>query len=132
MHKDNPVLEFSMDASGHVFDIGQVYSVGDLPIGTTPDKDSLQKWWMERTVSANREGIIQLFYDTSVPKQSRLFLPYPSVSPYDTHWVKAKGLDLCWDEVNYLQNPVQDALDELLKRPIEEDASIGEPAESIS
>ena len=60
MHKDNPVLEFSMDASGHVFEIGQVYSVGDLPTGTTPDKDSLQKWWMERTVSANREGIIEL------------------------------------------------------------------------
>lgn len=132
MHKDIPVLDFTMDVSGCVLDIDQVFSVNDLPIRTTPDKDSLQKWWTERTASAEKEGLIQLFYDTSMPKPSRLFLPYSSISPNDTHWIKAKDLDLCWEEVNYLQNPVQDALDELLKSHIEDDGSISEPTESTS
>ena len=131
-HKNIPVLDFTMDVSGCVLDIDQVFSVNDLPIRTTPDKDSLQKWWADRTAYAEREGLIQLFYDTSMPKPSRRFLPYSSISPNDTYWIKAKDLDLCWEEVNYLQNPVQDALDDLLSRHIGEDGSIGEHSESTS
>ena len=63
MHKSVSIMELNIDEiTGSVLKIGEIFNIEHLPVGIAisngrPDRDSLNKWWIGRSIPASRSGI---------------------------------------------------------------------------
>lgn len=120
MHLDSPVVELSFDdLSGVILEIGRVYDLNLLPVGTTTsyeavDQVKLKEWWISRSIPASRSGIRDVLEALKLSSTTALLRKGYGLSLSDCYWVKPNGSDLSWDKINFYDNPFSEDLGEIL------------------
>lgn len=110
MHKDIPVMGLEIDSEVcAVQKIGEIYAPEHIPLGTLgynrePDRSLLNKWWLGRSIPMSRSGIREALelLDVSLPQE--LLEKCLGLSLSDQYWIRPKGQDVKWSEVNFFRN----------------------------
>lgn len=127
MHKNIPVANVELNDEAEIIKI-----LSDLKINEKhfPIKDmnesalrrNLNEWWKYRCISYKRDGIKEriheLGYDDIVlPELIKKCLGFNLT---DGYWIKPKGSDLKWEDLNFFLNEYSEKLGELIinERPV--------------
>lgn len=116
MHKNIEVLELCLDEElGAILDISKYYNTAHIPLGLqTADlkvnKKELKKWWTNRAIPMEREGIEQFLKERGLNDTEELLLENLGLSLVDHYWLKPEHTDLTWEQVNFYQNDFSDSL----------------------
>jgi hypothetical protein len=111
MHKSVPIVELDIDeVTGSILKIGEIYNLEHLPIGITisngqPDRDSLNKWWIGRSIPASRSGIRDALETMNIDYPQLLLTKCLGLSLSDQYWVNSKITPTVWKKVNFFENP---------------------------
>lgn len=107
MHKEIPVMGLEIDsATCAVQKIGEIYAAEHIPPGTLgydkkTDRSLLNKWWTGRSIPMSRSGIRAALeiMDVSLPQE--LVEKSLGLSLSDQYWMRPKGQDTRWLDVNF-------------------------------
>ncbi len=110
MHKEIPVMGLEIDsATCAVQKIGEIYAAEHIPPGTLgydkkTDRSLLNKWWTGRSIPMSRSGIRAALeiMDVSLPQE--LVEKSLGLSLSDQYWMRPKGQDIRWLDVNFFRN----------------------------
>jgi hypothetical protein len=111
MHKNIPVMELTVNGElGNITAADSLHNPEHAPVGTlsadeTVDMYILAKWWKHRAIPAHRPKLEQALDRLHVQTQLALILHGNGLSLSDQYWVRPKGSDLVWENVNYFQHP---------------------------
>ncbi len=110
MHKDIPVMGLEIDSEVcAVQKIGEIYAPEHIPLGTLgynmePDRSLLNKWWLGRSIPMSRSGIREALEILDVLLPQELLEKCLGLSLSDQYWIRPKGQDVEWSEVNFFRN----------------------------
>lgn len=118
MHKDLKVAELKIDGTGYLGNVYNVCSPEHLPCGTVRngvvDRRELSLWWEQRAIPQRRSGIRGLldfffieYVGVIIPRSMGLNLS-------DQYWIRPRGKDISWEDVNYFDNPFSEDVGDLL------------------
>lgn len=135
MHREVPVAEISIDAiTGVVAKVGELYNSAHLPVGVFADKNgadrgALNHWWQGRSIPASRSGIKEALEALCLQDTRLLAEKSFGLSLSDTYWIKPKGADLTWKNINFFENPFSEDVGNVLfgKRKKESEFSLFSP-----
>ncbi|MDR0501269.1 MAG: hypothetical protein LBG97_08545 [Coriobacteriales bacterium] len=111
MHKTLEVLDLEIDTE--TFSISKIYDVyapAHLPIGVAmvdsvrPQRGSLNKWWLSRSIPASRSGLRDALERLNVSSTGLLLLKCMGLSLSDQYWVRSSEKMLKWEDINFFQN----------------------------
>jgi len=120
MHKSIPVLDIELDeATGSVQRLGAVHRMEHLPLGTVDrhgivDRAALNTWWIDRCIPASRSGVQQALETLNIPTPQLLLTRCFGLSLSDQYWVKLRGSDLQWEEINFFDHPFSEDIGDVL------------------
>ena len=120
MHKRIPVAELELDDTDCVIiGINKIFTSEHLPIGTMTknnqaDKLALNRWWRRRAISASRDGLRQALDEMDIPLSENLLEKCYGLSLSDQYWVCPKNSDLCWEDINFFDNPFFEDVENIL------------------
>ena len=132
MHKDIPVLELNIDsASGVIANIGEVYSIEHIPVGTLyvndptkPDRGLLNKWLCGRTIPDTRPGIRETLQRLHIATSQLLTLKALGLSLSDQYWLQPAGAEITWQDVNFFTNDFSQDIGSILFRRKRSDKNV--------
>ena len=117
MHKNRLVVDIDIDnQTGSIASIKEIYSLADLPVGINQlslDKD-LHFWWNERSIPLSRSGLAEALEQLELNTPRSLLVKCFGLSLSDQYWIKPKGTNLTWKQVNFFDNDFSEDLGELL------------------
>ena len=114
MHKNVPVMDFLMyQENGEIIKATDILEYSHLPLGILKggvvDKAEFNSWWRNRQIPINRDGL--------ATKLERLGVSIPALvqksmglSLSDQYWVKPKGVDIDWGNINFFENDWEEDL----------------------
>jgi hypothetical protein len=111
MHKSVSIMELDIDEiTGSILKIGETYNLEHLPVGIAisngqPDRDSLNKWWIGRSIPASRSGIRDALETMNIDYPQLLLTKCLGLSLSDQYWVNSKKTPTEWEKVNFFENP---------------------------
>lgn len=118
---DHPVLAFEYDStSGRACASGEVLDSSRLPLEfTMHGKPALyakriDEWWKSRAIPSTRDGIRRVLESLGAASTGELLDRTYGLSLSDQYWVKREDDSAEWKDVNFFDNPFDEALDELL------------------
>lgn len=120
MHKRIPVAELELDDTACVIiGINNIIAPEHLPIGTLTknnqaDKLALTRWWRRRAIPASRDGLRQALDEMDIPLPEILLEKCYGLSLSDQYWVCPKNSDLCWEDINFFDNPFSEDVGNIL------------------
>ncbi len=120
MHKNVSVAELDIDdATGCILMIKKVFNEAHLPIGVAVnegivDRESLNEWWIERSIPASRSGIRKALETLNVSSTKMLLTKCFGLSLSDQYWIKPQDVDVSWESVNYFDNSFSDDIGDVL------------------
>jgi hypothetical protein len=126
MHKTVPIIELDIDeVTGSILKIGEMYNFEHLPIGIEvsenhPNRDSLNKWWIGRSIPASRSGIRDALETMKIDYPQLLLTKCLGLSLSDQYWINPIKTPTEWSKVNFFENPFsEDVGDALFGRTVE-------------
>lgn len=141
-HKNEKVFECEFDEeSKGLLAITEVYSKELVPLGIHlinghPGKKEFSQWLRRRSVPATRKDMIAILEKLNMSNIEELLLKGFGLSLTDHYWLKPKGADMAWEDVNFFQNEFSGKFGELLQdssRDIEiEDSDLFTPNSSVN
>ena len=118
---NHPVLAFEYDPeSGHACASGEVLDPNRLPLEfTTHGKPALyakriDEWWRLRAIPSTRDGIRRVLESLGAASTGELLDRTYGLSLSDQYWVKREDDPVDWKDVNFFDNPFDEALGEIL------------------
>lgn len=117
MHKNEKVIDILLDKNnGALRDIGEIYSINHLPIGTYDEKGhiDLVEWWVDRSIPLSRSGIVDALEKLNVPNTQVLLLKCYGLSLSDQYWIKPKEENIKWEDINFFDNDFSDDIGRVL------------------
>ena len=118
---DHPVLVFEYDPeSGRACASGEVLDPKRLPLEfTTHGKPALyaariDEWWKARAIPPTRDGIRRALDSLGARSTMELLDRSYGLSLSDQYWVKREDDPVLWRDVNFFDNPFDEALGEIL------------------
>ncbi|MDR0514372.1 MAG: hypothetical protein LBG81_04325, partial [Coriobacteriaceae bacterium] len=111
MHKTLEVLDLEIDTE--TFSISQLYEVyvpAHVPVGVAmvdsvrPQRGSLNKWWLSRSIPASRSGLRDALERLNVSSTGLLLLKCMGLSLSDQYWVRSSEKMLKWEDINFFEN----------------------------
>lgn len=118
---DHPVLAFEYEpASGRACSSGEVLDPRRLPLEfTTHGKSALyarriDEWWKSRAIPSTRDGIRRVLDSLGASSTGELLDRTYGLSLSDQYWVKREDDPVEWKDVNFFDNPFDEALGEIL------------------
>lgn len=95
MHKDTPVCQFILSASGKVGNV-KVLDNDLFPWSGQSEANCLSRWMLLRKTSPNRKDLAQIasFYGPIIKNTDNL------CSLFDCYWIKDEGGKLTWDDIS--------------------------------
>ena len=121
MHKEIPVIEMTLDeATGAIQKVGAVFRLEHLPVGipvkkgSIADRAALNAWWIDRSIPASRSGVQRALEVLKLDNTQMLLTRCFGLSLSDQYWVKPKGSDLQWKQVNFFTNPFSEDIGDVL------------------
>lgn len=117
----HPVLAFEYDpASGRACSSGEVLDHDRLPLEfTTHGKSALyakriDEWWRSRAIPSTRDGIRRVLESLGAASTDELLDRTYGLSLSDQYWVRREDDPVEWKDVNFFDNPFNEALGEIL------------------
>lgn len=121
MCRNHPVLLFEYDsATGRACTTGEVLDAERLPLEfTTHGKLALyasriDEWWKSRAIPATRDGIRRVLESLGASSTKELLDRSYGLSLSDQYWVKHEDDPVLWEDINFFDNPFDEALGEIL------------------
>ena len=118
---DHPVLAFEYDPeSGRACSSGEVLDHDRLPLEfTTHGKSALyakriDEWWRSRAIPSTRDGIRRVLESLGAASTDELLDRTYGLSLSDQYWVRREDDPVEWKDVNFFDNPFDEALGEIL------------------
>ena len=118
---DHPVLAFEYDPeSGRACSSGEVLDHDRLPLEfTTHGKSALyarriDEWWKSRAIPSTRDGIRRVLESLGAASTGELLDRTYGLSLSDQYWVRREDDPAEWKDVNFFDNPFDEALGEIL------------------
>ncbi|MDU3798994.1 MAG: toxin HipA [Bifidobacterium breve] len=118
---DHPVLAFEYDPeSGRACSSGEVLDHDRLPLEfTTHGKSALyakriDEWWRSRAIPSTRDGIRRVLESLGAASTGELLDRTYGLSLSDQYWVRREDDPVEWKDVNFFDNPFDEALGEIL------------------
>ena len=118
---DHPVLAFEYDPeSGRACSSGEVLDHDRLPLEfTTHGKSALyakriDEWWRSRAIPSTRDGIRRVLESLGASSTGELLDRTYGLSLSDQYWVKREDDPVEWKDINFFDNPFDEALGEIL------------------
>lgn len=118
---DHPVLAFEYEpASGRACSSGEVLDPMRLPLEfTTHGKPALyakriDEWWKSRAIPSTRDGIRRVLDSLGAASTGELLDRTYGLSLSDQYWVKREDDPVEWKDINFFDNPFDEALGEIL------------------
>ena len=127
---DHPVLAFEYEpASGRACSSGEVLDPRRLPLEfTTHGKSALyarriDEWWKSRAIPSTRDGIRRVLDSLGASSTGELLDRTYGLSLSDQYWVKREDDPVEWKDVNFFDNPFDEALGEILLTSMDRDGT---------
>ena len=120
MHKELPVADMELDeTTAAVLKIGQVHHSEHLPVGvgiknSIVDRAALNTWWLDRSIPASRSGVRRALEVLNIPDTKVLLTRCFGLSLSDQYWIRPKGSNLQWSEVNFFDNAFSEDIGDVL------------------
>ena len=118
---DRPVLAFEYDhVSGRACASGEVLDSSRLPLEFTMHGKSalyarrIDEWWRSRAIPSTRDGIRRVLESLGASSTGELLDRTYGLSLSDQYWVKREDDPTEWKDVNFFDNPFDEALGEIL------------------
>ncbi len=118
---DHPVLAFEYEpASGRACSSGEVLDPMRLPLEfTTHGKSALyakriDEWWKSRAIPSTRDGIRRVLESLGAASTGELLDRTYGLSLSDQYWVRREDDPVEWKDINFFDNPFDEALGEIL------------------
>ena len=127
---DHPVLAFEYEpASGRACSSGEVLDPRRLPLEfTTHGKSALyarriDEWWKSRAIPSTRDGIRRVLDSLGASSTGELLDRTYGLSLSDQYWVKREDDPVEWKDINFFDNPFDEALGEILLTSMDKDGT---------
>lgn len=120
MHKNIPVAGITLDrASGAIISVDGIYEPARVPVGIPVkdgriDRGALNGWWRGRAIPASRAGIRDALQRMELSDTQLLLEKCMGLSLSDPYWIRPKGAELSWEQVNFFQNPFSKDVGDIL------------------
>lgn len=120
MHKDIPVVHFTLDAETSVIlRINALYNQAHLPVGIPVrrqqvDRAALNDWWKGRAIPASRQGIRAALEEMQLSATQRLLEKCLGLSLSDPYWICPENSTLRWEDINFFENAFSDDVGNIL------------------
>lgn len=116
MHKDIPVVQLKLDKNtGSISRLGELYSKGHLPLGTSAtDRISLNRWWTNRSIPNSRIGLKYALIVLKIPTPELLMRASYGLSLSDQYWICPEYTSIKWQEINFFTNDFSQDVGEVL------------------
>lgn len=120
MRKNIEVVEFAWNpATESVGKGADVLDGKSLPFGCLDNTGSfhrgrLRNWLSDRSIPLLRPGIRKRLRELDVESPMELLSSSLGLGLSDQYWIRPKGFDGTWEEINFFDNPFSDVLGELL------------------
>lgn len=132
MHKNIPIADIAVShATGNINKVSNVISPAHLPAVVHFKKDKTQEitinraeldsWWGDRCIPESRDGVNIIFDKLNVRNPKALITNALGLSLSDVYWVKPKGSNIKWEDVNFFDNTFSSDMGDILFETIEKD-----------
>ena len=118
---NHPVLAFEYDPeSGHACSSGRVLDPMRLPLEFTMHGKSalyakrIDEWWKSRAIPSTRDGIRRVLESLGAASTGELLDRTYGLSLSDQYWVRRENDPVEWKDINFFDNPFDEALGEIL------------------
>lgn len=105
---DDVLMKFRLERTGlgDVFSIEWVKEGGNLPIGLTPDPDSLSSWLSSRVIPKNREFVDRILSKSGLSQNDTIGIIQlcKGLSLNDSYWVVEEGFSGRFRDYNLFEN----------------------------
>lgn len=106
LHKQTEAACVDIDEGGLIRSTVSVISPEHMP---APEGQPLKQWWYGRCIPNARQGISGFLSDNGFPTMHCLLPGSLGLNLSDQYWIRPVDSDVSWDEVNFFDNPFQEA-----------------------
>lgn len=121
MHKDIPVCLLEINDDGNISNVRRNDRVAEhFPLGGQMNDMKFHEWWNDRAIPKTRHGSKNALQRLGYSSTGSALVNNLALSLSDCYWIKPRGEDLSWDDVNLFSNDFVDTFGELTINPDEE------------
>lgn len=120
MHKNISVADLVLDeTTGSIVKIENLYEISHLPVGVSVkkqivDRAALNEWWLDRSIPASRSGVRKALETLNIYSTKMLLTRCYGLSLSDQYWIKPRGQELKWENVNFFDNDFSEDIGDVL------------------
>lgn len=114
MHKDIPVCIMNVNEDGSIGQYRKNFDAIDhFPIGGRMNDMKFHDWWKDRAIPKTRHGAKSALERLGYASTNSALVDNLALSLSDCYWIKPRGEDLKWAEVNLFTNDFVDTFGEI-------------------
>jgi len=118
MHKNIPVGMFSLDDTGHLRNIRKNGNAAEhFPLGGQMNDMKFHDWWNDRAIPKTRHGAETALQRLGYATTGLAMIDNLALSLSDCYWIKPRGEEIRWEDVNLYANDFVDSFGELTIDP---------------
>jgi hypothetical protein len=119
MHKNIPVIDVTIDKTGYIAKLREVYDIRRLPPGIEVSKNGanrkdLNDWWLKRSIPVSRSGLDAALLNIGIASPVLLLEKSFGLSLSDQYWLSPKNSGLLWENINFFQNVFSNDMGDIL------------------
>lgn len=114
MHKDIPVCLMEIAADGSIGRVRRNDSAAEhFPLGGHMNDMKFHEWWRDRAIPKTRNGAKNALQRLGYTSTNSALVNNLALSLSDCYWIKPRGEDLGWKDVNLFTNDFVDTFGEI-------------------
>ncbi|WP_026660954.1 hypothetical protein [Butyrivibrio sp. AC2005] len=114
MHKDIPVCLMEISEDGRLGNYKKNEAqIDHFPIGGRMNDSRFHEWWKDRAIPKTRNGAKSALQKLGYESTNSALVDNLALSLSDCYWIKPRGEDLSWEDVNLFANDFVDTFGEL-------------------
>lgn len=114
MHKDIPVCLMEISEDGRLGNYKKNEAqIDHFPIGGRMNDMRFHEWWKDRAIPKTRNGVKSALQKLGYESTNSALVDNLALSLSDCYWIKPRGEDLSWEDVNLFANDFVDTFGEL-------------------
>ncbi len=114
MHKDIPVCLMEISDDGKLGSVRRNESAArHFPIGGQMNDIKFHEWWRDRAIPKTRHGAKNALAKLGYASTESALVNNLALSLSDCYWIKPRGEELSWNDINLFTNDFVDAFGEI-------------------
>ncbi|MBQ9015479.1 MAG: HipA domain-containing protein [Firmicutes bacterium] len=114
MHKDIPVCLMEIDEDGRLGSVRRNESaLAHFPLGGQMNNMKFHEWWRDRAIPRTRHGAKNALQKLGYSSTESALVNNLALSLSDCYWIRPRGEDITWQDVNLFSNDFVDTFGDL-------------------